>query len=270
MRNVWSFLILLLAPMVTVAFDHGHGAWDALLQRHVMVVDGGHVSQLDYGAMLAERAELRGYLDELSAVSAREFEIWDRSQRLAFLINAYNAFTVELILTRYPDLDSIRDLGGLFRSPWKQRFFTLLGEERHLDEIEHDMIRAPGVYDEPRIHAAVVCASIGCPMLPPRAFVAEGLEAQLDEAMARFLGHRPRNLFEATDGVLNVSRIFDWYGEDFARGHQGFDSLEATFARYADYLADSPEERRRIRAGDYRLRFLEYDWALNDVAGGSE
>jgi len=268
MRNFLLFLVLLITPAVTAAFDHGHGAWDALLQRHVVLVDGGHASQLDYGAMQAERGQLRGYLEELSAVSAREFQSWDRARRLAFLINAYNAFTVELILTRYPDLESIRDLGGLFRSPWKQRFFTLLGEERHLDEIEHDMIRAPGAYDEPRIHAAVVCASVGCPMLPPRAFVADGLEAQLEEAMARFLGHRPRNRFDPASGTLYVSRIFDWYGQDFTRGHQGFDSLEATFARYAEYLVDTPEGRRRISAGDYRLSFLDYDWTLNDVAAG--
>ncbi len=268
MGRTWLLILLLTTPVVAVAFDHGHGAWDALLQRHVVVVDGGHASQLDYAGVKAEGGELRGYLDELSKVSTAAFQAWSRPQRLAFLINAYNAFTVELVLTRYPDLDSIRDLGGLFRSPWKKRFFTLLGEERHLDEVEHDMIRAPGAYDEPRIHAAVVCASIGCPMLPPRAFVAEELEAQLEAAMARFLGHRRRNRFDAATGTLYVSRIFDWYGADFARGHQGFDSLAATFARYADALADTPGERQRIRAGDYRLRFLDYDWALNDVAGG--
>ncbi|MGD8911013.1 MAG: DUF547 domain-containing protein, partial [Chromatiales bacterium] len=94
--------------------------------------------------------------------------------------NPYNAFTIELILTKYPGIESIKELGGLFRSPWKRRFFTLLGERRHLDNLEQDMIRAFGVFDEPRIHFALNCASIGCPMLRNEAYVAERLDLQLE------------------------------------------------------------------------------------------
>lgn len=265
-RLLATLLLLLSGELAAQAFDHGHAAWDALLKRHVVLISGGNASQLDYSGMLAERAELKRYLDRLSAVSGAEYQSWTDSQRLAFLINAYNAFTVELILTAYPDIRSIKELGSLFRSPWKQRFFTLLGKERHLDELEHDLIRAPGVFDEPRIHFAVNCASIGCPMLRNEAYTAGRLEQQLEDAAGRFLADSSRNRFDAATGTLWLSKIFDWYGEDFEQGHRGFNSLPAGLARYADQLGvESAEDRRRIQEGDYRIEFLDYDWRLNSV-----
>jgi len=262
-RTLILILALLWAPLGQAAFDHGHAAWDVLLKKHVIVSASGVASAVRYSGMQAERPRLKSYLDSLSAVTPEEYRHWTKPRQLAFLINAYNAFTVELILTRYPDLASIKDLGSLLQSPWKKRFFRLLGETRSLDELEHEMIRAPGTFDDPRIHFAVVCASIGCPMLRNEAFTAERLESQLDDAQERFLSDRDRNRFEAGSGTLKVSRIFDWYRKDFELGHKGFDSLEAVFARYADRLADGSDPRTRIRAGDYRLDFLPYDWALN-------
>jgi len=246
------------------AFDHSHQAWDALLGKHVVLIAGGNASQVRYAAFREDRAALKAYLGPLSAVPRAQYESWTRAQQLAFLINAYNAFTIELILTRYPDLQSIRDLGTLLQSPWKRKFFTLLGDERHLDNVEHDMIRAPGAFDEPRIHVAVVCASVGCPMLRDEAFTAERLDAQLEDGMRRFLSDRSRNRYDPRSGSLQVSKIFDWYGKDFEQGHGGFTSLDATFARYADQLADSAADRARIRGGGLDIRFLDYDWKLND------
>jgi hypothetical protein len=262
-RGLVLLALLLAAPLAQAAFDHRHAAWDALLEKHVVLIADGKASQVNYAGFQADRAALRAYLDTLSAVSEAEYQSWSSPQQLAFLINAYNAFTVELILTRYPDLRSIRDLGSLFRSPWKQPFFTLLGEERHLDNIEHDIIRAPGAFDEPRIHAAVNCAAIGCPMLRDEAFTADRLEEQLEDGMRRFLADRSRNRFEAERNTLMVSKIFDWYKGDFEQGHQGMTSLEATFARYADVLGDTPQEQEAIRQGGSRIRYLDYDWALN-------
>lgn len=247
------------------AFDHGHGDWNALLRKHVKLISDGKASQLDYAGIAAERPALDTYLAALSAVSVTEYRGWQRDERLAFLINAYNAFTVALILGKYPRLNSIRDLGSFLQSPWKKKFVRLLGEVRNLDDIEHDMIRAPGVFDEPRIHVAVVCASIGCPMLRNEAFVAARLKAQLEDSMRRFLSDRSRNRFDTASGKLEVSKIFDWYGEDFEKGWQGFDSLKATFARYAPQLADAAGDQARIRNGDYALEFLDYDWRLNDT-----
>ncbi|MBL8479397.1 MAG: DUF547 domain-containing protein [Sterolibacteriaceae bacterium] len=246
-------------------FDHSHAAWNALLAKHVKTFANGNASTVDYGAIKAEHAALKAYLGTLSAVSEADYGKWSKAQRLAFLINAYNAFTVELILSKYPDLESIKDLGSVFSAPWKKKFFTLLGQERHLDDIEHGIIRAPGAFDDPRIHVGVVCASIGCPMLRPDAFTPEKLDAQLDDGMKRFLADGTRNRFDAAAGRLQVSKIFDWYGKDFEKGHKGYDSLKTTFARHAAQLAATPEAQARVRNGDYKLEFLDYDWRLNDV-----
>ncbi|HCZ15103.1 MAG TPA: DUF547 domain-containing protein [Accumulibacter sp.] len=275
MRRLLLVLLLMLGTaMVPVApatataanaFDHRHAAWDALLAKHVRVLDGGNASQVRYTGMQVDRALLAAYLASLSAVTEADYASWSRSLRLAFLINAYNAFTVELVLGKYPDLKSIKDLGSVFQSPWKKTFFTLLGEQRSLDDVEHGLVRAPGAFDDPRIHVALVCASVGCPMLRNEAFTGERLDAQLDDAMRRFFADRSRNRFDSANGKLQVSKIFDWYGKDFAQGHAGFDSLAATFARYAEQLADTPGARARVRSGDYRLEFLDYDWRLNDA-----
>ena len=252
-------------PATDSGFDHRHAVWDGLLKQHVVVAAGGHASRLRYAALQAQPGRLRAYLDALTAVAQPAYAGWSRPQQLAFLINAYNAFTVELVLTRYPRLASIKELGSLLRSPWKQAFFRLLGRQLSLDDLEHGWIRAPGVFDDARIHVALVCASVGCPMLRDEAYVAERLDAQLDDAMRRFLSDRSRNRFEADSGTLWVSKIFDWYGRDFERGRPGADSLKALFARHAEVLATTPEAQAAVRGGRYRLDFLDYDWALNDA-----
>jgi hypothetical protein len=245
------------------AFDHGHAAWTALLRRHVVVLRGGQASQVRYDGFAGERAALKAYLDSLSGVGAAAFGAWSRAQQMAFLVNAYNAFTVELILTRWPRLESIKDLGSLFQSPWKPKWVPLLGGQVSLDDIEHEMLRQRGRFDDPRVHFGVNCASIGCPALREEAFVAERLDAQLDEQALRFLSDRTRNRYNAPRGRLEVSKIFDWFGEDFRLGHRGIASLPAFLARYAEVLADAPAERERVRAQQAPVAFLEYDWKLN-------
>ncbi|GBC63973.1 DUF547 domain-containing protein [Desulfonema ishimotonii] len=267
MKHIWIILgILLFATSASAQyFDHEHTAWNMLLKQHVRWISNGTASQVDYAGLKKDRTQLRDYLAGLSDISERGFESWGKDQQLAFLINAYNAFTIELILIRYPDLDSIKDLGNFLKSPWKKKFFTLLGKKRHLDWIEHEMIRKPGAYDDPRIHAAVVCASVGCPGIRNEAFIARKLNAQLDDSFRRFLSDRTRNRYNPREGTLEVSKIFDWYGGDFGKGHGGFASLEATFGKYADVLADHPADREKIRSGNAGIRFLEYDWKLNDL-----
>ena len=269
MKRLPALLGLVLFLFVTLThaqgFDHSHAAWNSLLVKHVETFSNGNASAVDYAALKTEQAALSAYLGTLSAVNEAEYGKWSKPQRLAFLINSYNAFTVELILTKYPGLESIKDLGSVFQSPWKKAFFTLLGEKRTLDDVEHGMIRAAGVFDDPRIHAGVVCASIGCPMLPPEAFVAERLDTQLDDGMRRFLADASRNRFDPVSGRVQLSKIFDWYGKDFEKGHKGFDSVKSVVARYSDLLASSAEARAKLKAGDFRIEFLEYDWRLNDA-----
>ena len=264
-RTILAALALLLASVCAHALDHSHAAWDELLKRHVRYIEGGNASQVSYAGFARERAQLQAVLDAYQGVSRAQFDAWSKPQQQAFLINAYNAFTVEKILRRYPGIKSIRDYGTVFGNPWKDKFFTLFGQPSYLDQIEHEMLRKEGVYDDPRVHVAVVCASIGCPMLRNEAFVADRLEAQLDDAMRRFMSDRQRNRYNAQAGKLEVSRIFDWYGKDFERGHKGFTSLKATFARYADLLAATPEGRAIVKEQRADVTFLEYDWGLNDA-----
>lgn len=256
---------LLLCGSAWAQFDHGYAGWDALVKKHVRWLPDNKQSRVDYNGFKAERAALKKVLDAMSAVTPAEFERWPREQQMAFLVNAYNAFTVELILTRWPDLKSIKDLGSLLQSPWKKKFFVLLGEERHLDWIEHEQLRPR--YKDPRVHAAVNCASIGCPALRPEAFVAPKLEAQYDDGMMRFMSDRTRNRYDPASGRLQVSKIFDWFGEDFRLGHRGITSLPAFLARYADVLADAPADRERVRAQRAEVDFLDYDWKLNGAPG---
>ncbi len=269
MIRVALVLSLLLHVVCVHAFDHAHTVWDGLLKRHVVLSDGGNGSRVNYRGVQAERELLVSYLKRLSSVTPGEYDGWGRDQKLAFLINAYNAFTVELILTGYPEITSIRDLGGLFRSPWKRRFFDLLGERRHLDNLEHDLIRAPGVFNEPRIHFAVNCASIGCPMLRNEAYVAERLDGQLEDAVRRFLSDRGRNRYEAERGVLRLSKIFDWYAEDFTGSDSAISGLKRFLSAYAAQLAEASDARQRVKSGVFRIDYLDYDWRLNDVTRDS-
>jgi Protein of unknown function, DUF547 len=241
--------------------DHSYAAWGSLLAKHVKWMPDNKQSRVNYKGFAADRAELKKVLAEWSAVTPAAFAAFSREQQMALLINAYNGFTVELILTRYPDLKSIKDLGSVLQSPWKKKFFTLLGEEHHLDWIEHEQLRPR--YNDPRIHAAVNCASIGCPALRTDAFTAAKLEAQLDDGMQRFMADRTRNRY--ADGKLQVSSIFKWFREDFEKGHKGFTKVEDVMARYADQLADAPGDREKIKAKNVAITHLDYDWSLNDL-----
>lgn len=264
---VWTLGVLGLMSVASAAraqFDHSHAAFTALLKKHVVLVDGGKASKVRYGELKNERAQLKAYLDNLSKVGEAEFKGWSKPQQLAFLMNVYNAWTLELILTRYPDLKSIRDFGYIPRinSVWDKYTFPLLGKDGTLNGVEHGMIRAAGVYDDPRIHFAVNCASIGCPMLREEAFVADRLDQQLDEQAMRFLSDRTRNRVNA-QGELEVSKIFDWYKGDFNKGLKGIKSSEAFFARFAKQLTDNPEHQAAVRDGKASIRYLDYDWSLN-------
>lgn len=274
MKKLFILIALLAAPLTNALaqFDHSHKTWDALLKKNVVVVQGGKTSQARYAGFKQEEAALKTYTESVSKVTEVEFKAFSKTQQMAFLINAYNALTVQLILTKYPDLKSIKDLGGTFSSPWKQKFFKLMGNDSTLDQIEHEMLRKKGVYDEPRVHYAVNCASIGCPALREEAFTADKLDAQLEEQARRFLSDRSRNRYNAQNESLEVSKIFDWFKEDWQSGYKGIGkdqspitSREQFFGKYAALLSDKPDEQKLIAEGKVSIRFLDYDWNLNDV-----
>jgi hypothetical protein len=265
MKRIALALAVFATSFCAFALDQSHKAWDDLLKKHVRYVQDGSASKVDYAGIARDRAQFEAVLDEYRKVTKVEFDGWTKPQQEAFLINAYNAFTIEKILTRYPKIASIRDFGSVFGNPWKDKFFRLFGEPSYLDQIEHEILRREGAYDEPRVHVAVVCASVGCPMLSRDAFTAENLEEQLEGGMKRFLSDRSRNRYNPQTRKLEISRIFDWYGKDFEKGHKGYGSVKATLAKYADFLADKPDDRALVRGEKADVAFLEYDWSLNDV-----
>jgi hypothetical protein len=256
-------ILCLCAGSAKAGEEFDHTLWNQLLQAHVKVLAGGQATQVDYRGMQEDKAELRAYLAAAATVSESDFESWSKDAQLAFLINLYNAATVDLVAHNLPGIDSIRDLGTLFRSPWKQPIVSLFGGQVSLDEIEHDLIRDSGNFREPRIHFAVNCAAIGCPPLRAEAYIGARLSAQLEDNTRLFLSDRSRNY--TRDGRLYVSRIFDWYAIDFKQSWQGVDSIADFLLRYVDVLGLNPREQQALKDGDLPLRYDRYDWGLNSV-----
>ncbi|MDX1705002.1 DUF547 domain-containing protein [Pseudidiomarina sp.] len=237
-------------------FDHSHQNFTDILSTHLEFYDSK--SWVDYNQLSSNDAKLSHYLERLSSVSDKAYGGWSKEQQLAFLINAYNAFTLKLIINNYQQFEqgqaeSIRDLGSWSGTPWEQNFFTLLGQERNLDWIEHQQIRKE--FKEPRIHAALVCAAISCPNLRAEAYRAAELDHQLESQMQSFLSDPDKNYLDAAAQTLYLSSIFKWYREDFQQGHQGFNKLTDFGSRYYD-----------AETSGYDVRFLDYNWRLNDSA----
>jgi hypothetical protein len=238
------------------SFDHEHTEWTKVLAKHVAG------DRLDYRALSADRATFDGYLAQLRAVSAADFASFGKEQQMAFWINAYNAHAVALVLTKYP-VESIRDLGGVFSSVWKKKFIDLTAlhpsgkpERLSLDDIEHAILRPK--FKDARLHAALNCASESCPRLRGEAFVARRLDAQLDEQCRLWLADTARNRFDPARKRAEVSAIFDWFEQDFARDAG---SVRGWITKYAP-----PEHTAWLQAPTgSELRFLDYSWKLNDV-----
>ena len=257
-------VLLLLSTVfsaVSTAQETLHQPWQALLTQHVSPINDDHSSQVNYAGMKNDHAKLSAYLTALGKIDQQTFEQWPAPKQLSFLINAYNAWTVELILTAYPDIKSIKDLGSFFSSPWSKKFIPLLGETRSLDNIEHELIRGDNKYGDPRIHFAVNCASIGCPALREEAYSADKLEQQLAEQTLRFLSDKSRNRF--AEHSMALSAIFKWYSDDFTLGFRGSKSLPDFILLYHKALNLTPAQQAGLKSESMATNFLNYDWALN-------
>ncbi|MCK7458013.1 DUF547 domain-containing protein [Idiomarina aminovorans] len=240
------------------SFDHSHEAFSDVLEKHVVVYDDNLKSAVDYKQLAQNRQRLDSYLTSLSQVQKNEYQNWTQSQQLAFLINAYNGFTLQLIIDNIAkfesgNAESIRDLGGFFTSPWEQDFFNLLGQKRTLDWVEHEKIRVD--FDEPRIHAALVCAAVSCPKLRAEAFTGDQLESQLESQMFAFLSDRDKNGID--EKGLYLSKIFDWYRDDFG-------NIRDYMRQYAGALTNKAEHKQRLNS-ETPIRYTDYNWQLNDV-----
>ncbi len=261
-RTFCLLLTLLLCHSGLAAEPFDHHRWDKLLKQYVVTFLQGQSSAVDYQTWVQNQTELSMYLTALEKVNQETFNQWNANDQLAFLINAYNAWTIQLVLSAYPKLDSIKDLGSLFRSPWRKRFVSLLGGTYSLDEIEHEWIRSPDRYRDPRIHFAVNCASVGCPALRGEAYIGNKLEDQLQSQTHLFLSDRKRNY--VANHTLYLSPIFKWYREDFEKGWLGYHSLNNFLGDYSESLGLTASQRETLKADRMKIRFSDYDWRLND------
>lgn len=221
-----------------------HDEWSALLQKHVRE-DG----LVDYKGFIRDKDKLNAYAEHLSENPPASN--WTDNQKIAYWINAYNVFTVKLIVDNYP-VKSIKDLNPALsiptvRSIWTKEWFQIGGEDFSLDRIEHKILRKE--FEEPRIHFAVNCASISCPILRNEAYTADKLDAQLDEQARKFLNDKTRNKIEQQS--VRVSKIFSWFGGDFKKGQ----TLIQFLNKYSEVEIDEKA----------KVRFMSYDWDLNEV-----
>ena len=263
MFRLLALLALLLIPhAVAAAFDHRHAAWNDLLAKNVVWIDAGHASQVRYAGFESDRAKLKAYLDSLSAVTRQEFDGWSKTEQLAFLINAYNAFTIEKVLTRLSEPQIDPRFRHLRRQPVEGQ---VLHAARHADEPRRHRARHHPQTGRLRRPAHPLRGELrvgGLPGAAQRGYVADRLDAQLEDQTRRFLSDRSRNRYVPASSTLEVSKIFDWYGADFKR-RKG--DLVAFFAPYALEMSNAPEAQQAIRDGKAKIAFLDYDWALNDV-----
>ena len=254
MKKILLAIIITISPLAH-SFDHSHVSFDLILQKYLVETSSSQ-TLFKYKELKEQGSKsFNEYLASLSKVTLSKYGTFTNDQKLAFLINAYNAFTIKLIIDHYP-VESIRDIGSVFTSAWKKKFFNFLGKKSYLDFIEHEMIRKH--FKEPRIHFAVNCASMSCPSLMPFAFAAKNLDFQLDTAAKAFLGNTEKNQYDGSQKKLFLSKIFKWYGGDFEKVH-------GSVLKYvAPYIKTSAENRRLIGNEKVRLDYLDYDWNLNE------
>jgi len=203
---------------------------------------------VDYQRLKEREMILDQYLNLLSEVKTDEL---DSQERFAFYINAYNSWTIKLILMNYPGVSSIKELGSIFRSPWKKKICRIDGKLISLDAIEHDILRPQ--FKDPRIHFAVNCASKGCPPLRSGPYNAQNLEQQLNDSTTRFINDSNRNYLKGNE--LHVSSIFKWYKEDFQPD---------IFSFFLKYVQGDLEKNLQAVRDTVDIIYLDYDWSLNE------
>lgn len=257
MRNLLVVLAILAAAASVDAGAPDYTSYGKALSENVDSQGG-----VDYRGLKAHPQSLEDFLHSIAVLAPADYQARTNEEKIAFWINAYNGLTLKTIIDHYP-VQSIREIGGV----WEKLSFTVMGKGMTLDEIEHEMLRAQ--FNEPRIHAALVCAAKSCPPLRNEPYHGSTLNDQLDDQMRKFLS-RPTS-FKADPGSSTVylSEIFKWFGEDFAHATavesriQGLDEKESAVMRIVS-LYVRPEAADSLRRGGYRIGYLPYDWTLNE------
>jgi Protein of unknown function, DUF547 len=239
-------------------FDPTYSGYAVLLSSFVKG------DQVDYEGLEDEKDELEKVVAGFAALTQDSLKAMSESKQIAFYSNAYNAITLYSIVERYPDLKSIKDISGV----WDKREWDVAGERLTLNDIEHKKLRVD--YDEPRIHFAINCASTGCPPLNDAPFTGSALEEQLSERTQSFFNDTERFRYDSESGTLYVTKIFKWFGDDFLSNNNPRPksaSLSQKEAAIVAFIAARlPEElSREILNGAKSIKYLDYDWDLNDI-----
>ncbi|MGH7889440.1 MAG: DUF547 domain-containing protein [Thermodesulfobacteriota bacterium] len=261
-----------LAEKGTEVLDHSHMAYDTLLKKYVQN------ARVDYKGFIASEKQFDSYLRQLGSVSESDYTNWSRDQKLAFWINAYNAFTIKAIIDNYPiekrfglvsffyPKNSIRQIDGI----WDKIKFRAVGKMVTLNQIEHEILRKE--FKEPRIHVAIVCASVGCPDLRSEAYTADRVNEQLESQSERFVNNPSKGVQIDTErNEVKLSKIFDWFGKDFVEKYgntEFFKDLspkETAVLNFAIRHLKSEEERKFLESDKFKISYLDYDWSLNEM-----
>ena len=205
--------------------------------------------KIDYAGFKAEEAKLDRYLKILENIDPAKLS---RNEQFAFYANAYNAWTIKLILSGYPGVTSIKDLGSLLKSPWKKKIVRIDGKVISLDHVEHEILRPR--YKDPRVHFAINCAAKSCPPLRPEPFSGYILDRQLDDSTRSFINDPQSFRLEGND--LYVSRIFKWFSEDFN---------EDVFGFFLKYTTGNLKKELKAKSDRINVKYLQYDWSLNEM-----
>jgi len=225
------------------SFDQNHEKLTTLVSKTASPAG------VKYKELKKQHTEIKTYLKELAAVEYATFKEWKTPDQLAFLVNLYNASTLNLVLDHYP-IKSLKDEVGGKDGPWKIGSVKMFGKTTTLDVLEHQFIRK--YYDEPRVHFALNCASEGCPPLRNEAFTGAKLEQQLEDQTKTFLANSKANSLSGND--LKISPLFDWFKDDFTKKSG---SVEAFLN---PYFAD-----KKITKGSVKISYTDYGWSLNEV-----
>lgn len=243
-RILLGFCLILSSYLMQAQSGFSHRSYDELLQEYV-----SKEGWVDYEGLLKHRYLLSSYLDMLSNHPPQP--TWHPNEKLAFWINAYNAFTLDLVLDHYP-IESIKDIGGAVQipfvnTPWSIKFIRIGSDTYDLDNLEHSILRKE--FDEPRIHFALVCAARSCPKLQNRAYVPHLLDQQLTKAAQDFLADPSKNEFVSEKKAL-MSKLFSWYKNDFEKGMDWISFIN----QYAPTQLNN----------DAKIGWKDYDWSLNE------
>lgn len=219
-------------------------------------------AMINYEALQQNRQALDAYNASLASIPPEQLASWSDAEQIAYWVNAYNSLTLASIIDQTPIKASIKDIKGV----WRGRKHAVSGPTQTLDEIEHETLRKD--FQEPRIHAALVCAAMSCPPLRQEPFTAEQLDAQLDDQVNQWLANPETGLrIDRENNKVYLSMIFKWFGEDWVPGYgtdsgfTGGDKQRAVLNFVSNYV--SPEDKAYLEAGDYGVSYLNYDWALN-------